>query len=39
MSGVAQIGTTEVLRALRREIDEDKLRHKKTDEETATWQP
>ncbi len=39
MSGVAQIGTTEVLRALRREIDEDKLRHKKTDEDTATWQP
>ena len=39
MSGVAQMGTTEVLRALRREIDEDKLRLKKTDEDEEKWQP
>ncbi|WP_300513973.1 GTPase ObgE [Aliiroseovarius sp.] len=38
MSGVAQQGTIDVLRALRTEIDEDKLRHK-PDEESETWQP
>ncbi|MGC1503614.1 MAG: GTPase ObgE [Sulfitobacter sp.] len=38
MSGVAKIGTTDVLRTLRSEIDEDKLRHKPAVEE-ETWQP
>ncbi|GLQ26603.1 GTPase ObgE [Sulfitobacter pacificus] len=38
MSGVAKIGTTEVLRTLRGEIDEDKLRHKPA-VEAETWQP
>ncbi|WP_421704272.1 GTPase ObgE [Aliiroseovarius sp.] len=38
MSGVAQQGTVDVLRALRTEIDEDKLRHKPA-EEPETWQP
>lgn len=46
MSGVAREGTTEVLRALRAEIDEDRLRHKakpedgrEDEEEGGTWQP
>jgi GTP-binding protein len=39
MSGVAGRGVKEVLRALRSEIDEDKLRHKTAIEEPVTWQP
>ncbi|QGX98539.1 GTPase ObgE [Roseovarius faecimaris] len=39
MSGVAREGVTEVLRALRAEIDEDKLRHADTGEEDEPWQP
>ena len=39
MSGVAREGLTEVLRALRAKIDEDKLRHKVQDDEPAPWQP
>ena len=39
MSGVARDGVTEVLRALRAEISEDKLRQKAQDEEPETWQP
>jgi len=42
MSGVSHQGVTEVLRALRAEIAEDKLRHRKVDEgeeETGPWQP
>ena len=39
MSGVAREGTTDVLRALRSQIDEDKLRHAKSEEETGSWQP
>ncbi len=38
MSGVAREGVTEVLRALRGEIDEDRLRHRAPEEETP-WQP
>jgi GTP-binding protein len=38
MSGVAQLGTVDVLRALRSEIDEDKLRHKPAEEPEA-WHP
>jgi GTP-binding protein len=38
MSGVARQGTTEVLRALRKCIDEDRLRYKLT-EQDDTWQP
>jgi GTP-binding protein len=38
MSGVAKIGTVDVLRTLRGEIDEDKLRHKPAVEAEA-WQP
>jgi GTP-binding protein len=38
MSGVAREGVTEVLRALRGEIDEDRLRHR-PQEEIAPWQP
>ena len=38
MSGVARQGVTEVLRALRSEIDEDRLRMKPATEETP-WQP
>jgi GTP-binding protein len=38
MSGVAREGVTEVLRALRAQIDEDRLRHKPKVEE-KTWQP
>mgnify|MGYP001125293716 CR=1 FL=1 len=39
MSGVAQQGTTEVLRALRAEISADKLRQKASQEEPEAWQP
>ena len=39
MSGVAKIGTTEVLRALRDHIDGAKLRHKKENEEQEQWRP
>lgn len=39
MSGVARDGVTEVLRALRAEISEDKLRQKKQDEEPESWHP
>ncbi|WP_417524815.1 GTPase ObgE [Marinovum sp.] len=39
MSGVARDGVTEVLRALRAEISEDKLRQQAQDEEPETWQP
>jgi GTP-binding protein len=38
MSGVAGEGVTEVLRALRGQIDEDRLRHRPV-EEAAPWQP
>ena len=38
MSGVAKIGTTEVLRALRSQIDDDKLRQNPVVEED-TWRP
>lgn len=38
MSGVAQQGTTDVLRALRKEISEDRIRQKPQEEE-ETWQP
>ncbi len=38
MSGVAGEGVTEVLRALRSEIDEDRLRHR-PQEEVAPWHP
>ncbi|WP_120635436.1 GTPase ObgE [Ruegeria sp. EL01] len=38
MSGVARQGVTEVLRALRTQIDEDRLRQKPV-EETTTWRP
>jgi len=38
MSGVSGEGLTEVLRALRAEIDEDRLRFK-AEEEDAPWQP
>jgi GTP-binding protein len=40
MSGVAGEGVTEVLRALRAEIDENRLRHRKAGEAAAApWQP
>ncbi len=42
MSGISHEGTTEVLRALRAEIDDDRLRQKiedNADEEVAPWQP
>jgi len=42
MSGISHEGTTEVLRALRSEIDDDRLRQKiadDVDEEEAPWQP
>ena len=39
MSGASGEGTVDVLRALRREIDEDRLRLKRVDEEDETWQP
>ncbi|TDK45127.1 GTPase ObgE [Antarcticimicrobium luteum] len=38
MSGVSREGVTEVLRALRTNIDEDRLRHKPSQEEEQ-WQP
>jgi len=39
MSGVARDGVTEVLRALRSEISDDKLRQKSRDEEPEPWRP
>ncbi|MFO7772012.1 MAG: GTPase ObgE [Roseovarius gahaiensis] len=39
MSGVARQGTTEVLRALRAQIDDDRLRRTAQDEEPEPWQP
>jgi GTP-binding protein len=40
MSGVSREGTTEVLRALRTEIDENRLRLKKADDpEDEAWHP
>lgn len=39
MSGVTGAGVTEVLRALRAEIDEDRLRHRATEKEPETWHP
>ncbi|MEM9127792.1 MAG: GTPase ObgE, partial [Pseudomonadota bacterium] len=38
MSGVAHLGVTEVLRALRAQIDENRLRQKPV-EEAQPWQP
>jgi GTP-binding protein len=38
MSGVAREGVTDVLRTLRGEIDDDRLRHRPA-EEAAPWQP
>ena len=38
MSGVAREGVTEVLRTLRGEIDDDRLRHR-PQEDVAPWQP
>jgi GTP-binding protein len=39
MSGAAKLGVTEVLRALRAEIDDNRLRQKAQDEEPESWQP
>ena len=39
MSGVSREGTTEVLRALREQIDADRLREKRQAEEPAPWRP
>jgi GTP-binding protein len=39
MSGAAKLGVTEVLRALRAEIDDNRLRQKAQDEEPEPWQP
>lgn len=40
MSGVSREGVTDVLRALRTQIDDDRLRHKiTTEEDSAPWQP
>ena len=39
MSGVARDGVTEVLRALRDKIDQDKLRYKTEETEDEPWQP
>jgi len=39
MSGVSQEGLTTVLRAVRAEITEDRLRLKKADEEPEAWHP
>ena len=40
MSGVTGEGVTEVLRSLRAEIDENRLRHRKaTEAAPAPWQP
>ena len=38
MSGVGREGVTEVLRALRSQIDEDRLRHR-PQEDAKPWQP
>jgi len=39
MSGVSREGLVEVLRAVRREITDDKIRLKTNDEEPDTWRP
>lgn len=39
MSGVSREGLQEVLRAVRAEITEDRLRHKIAEEEPETWRP
>lgn len=39
MSGISREGVTDVLRALRAQIDEDRLRQKIGDEEPEEWQP
>ena len=39
MSGVSGEGVTDVLRALRSKIDEDRLRHRAAPEEDTPWQP
>jgi GTP-binding protein len=39
MSGVAQVGTVEVLRALRTQIDEGRLREKAGEDEEEAWRP
>lgn len=40
MSGVTREGLTEVLRALRAQIDDDRLRHKvQPEDDEASWQP
>ncbi len=39
MSGVAREGTTDVLRALRTQIDEDKLRQKASKDDPEPWHP
>ncbi|MEQ8899410.1 MAG: GTPase ObgE [Roseovarius sp.] len=39
MSGVSREGVTEVLRALRAQIDDGRLREKTKDEEPEPWQP
>jgi len=39
MSGVSQIGVTNVLRALRQQIDDDKLQIKLQNEDPETWHP
>ncbi len=39
MSGVSSEGTVDVLRALRTQIDDDRLRRQKGDEEEEAWRP
>jgi GTP-binding protein len=39
MSGVSREGLIDVLRAVRREITDDKIRLKTKDEEPDTWRP
>ncbi|MGB0440639.1 MAG: GTPase ObgE, partial [Paracoccaceae bacterium] len=39
MSGAAKLGTTEVLRALRTQIDDDRLRAHVGEAEDTPWQP
>ncbi|MCV2881158.1 GTPase ObgE [Actibacterium sp. XHP0104] len=39
MSGVSREGLTEVLRAVRSQIDDDRLRHKAAGEEPESWRP
>lgn len=39
MSGVSGTGVTDVLRALRTQIDDDRLRAKRADEEPEPWRP